>query len=106
MNVRIVQTCGEPLRSVDAPLQKGFKPVAKQILVTSRWSETHIAFSHPDVSQFITRSTGESRTGPDGSLLQRNIRLLHDFLEFRNFSLEISIELLRAAADRFVGPCA
>ena len=58
MNVRIVQTCGEPLRSVDAPLQKGFKPVAKQILVTSRWSETHIAFSHPDVSQFITRSTG------------------------------------------------
>ena len=64
MNVRIVQTCGEPLGVLDAPLQKGFKPVAKQILVTSRWSETHIAFSHPDVSQFITRSTGKSRQVP------------------------------------------
>src|SRR5262245_44789808 len=86
MNVRIVETCGEPLRSVDALLQKGFKPVAEQVLVASRWGETHIAFTHPDVSQFITRSIGESRTGPDAHSCSG---MFASFTTFLNFATSV-----------------
>src|SRR6266851_2713490 len=58
----------------------------------------------PQARGFTTRHLEESSEG--GLLLLRNMRVLHDPDELRDFRPEESLELLRPAADRLVGPSA